>query len=207
LFEEESTNIDVAVTLYPDGKIKFYYNDNIKQGIEWVSGISNGIGSYSISNISGISNPSKLSLKMIPMPYPNGLSISSDGILQGTCPAETDTWSLYFTVTDENNISKSKILNFTTIPASSIKTDKNSELSCYPNPFSNQINIKYHIENNTFVDLSIYNISGKQIENIIHKTQKAGRYNIIWKPNVNKGIYFYQLKTNKSIKTGKLIFE
>jgi len=207
LFENESANIDVAVTLYPDGKIKFFYN-NIEQGIEWVSGISSGTGSYLISSISGMANPSNLSLKMTPAPYPIGLSISSDGILQGTCPNEINTWNLDFVVTDRNNISKTKTLGFTTIPASLIDMNKNrEELICYPNPFNKQVNISYIIDNNTFVDLSIYDISGKQVENIIHKHQKTGDYSIIWEPVVDKGIYFYRLKTNKGIKTGKLIFE
>ncbi len=207
LFEDQAINVDVAVTLYSNGEIKFYYGNNISQGLNWASGISNGNGSCFIPNISGVSNPSNNNLKMIPQPFPAGLSISNNGIFQGICPNEVNTWDINFIVTDDNSISTTKKISFSTIQAVSINTNEINKLVCYPNPFNNQTIIGYHINNNTNVNLSIYDISGKQVANLVNAKQKSGNYNVIWEPSVAQGIYFYLLKTDKSTKGGKLVFQ
>ncbi len=207
LFENQSANIDVAVTIFPNGEIKFYYGDNISQGLSWASGISNGIGSCLISNISGISNPSNSSLKMIPQAFPAGLFISNNGIFQGTCPNMVNTWDIEFVVTGNNTISTTKTLSFSTVPAVSINMTEKNKPVCYPNPFNKQISISYHINNQTKVNLSVYDIAGRQIATLVNTKQKTGDYNVIWKPDTALGVYFYILKTDKTTQSGKLVFQ
>ncbi|HFX17832.1 MAG TPA: hypothetical protein ENK64_01655, partial [Flavobacteriales bacterium] len=40
LYGNQSANIDAAVTLYPDGRIQFFYGPNITTGLNWAAGIS-----------------------------------------------------------------------------------------------------------------------------------------------------------------------
>ncbi|MCF6185209.1 MAG: T9SS type A sorting domain-containing protein [Bacteroidales bacterium] len=207
LFDNQSANIDVAVTLYPSGKIDIFYGDNITTGLSWASGISNGAGSYVISSVSGISDPSNSKLSMTGEPFPVGMTISDSGVFLGTVPNEDNTWHIDFIVTDNNNISEIKALNFNTVQGESVIGDlKNKRsVSCYPNPFTEKTNILFHVYNYGSVNLSIFDVSGKKVAELVNSTQKSGTYKIPWNANVASGIYFYRLKTDNKIENGKLI--
>jgi len=208
LYGNENANVDVALTLYPDGEIKMYYGNGITSGLSWASGISNGSGSYTISSVSGVSDPSNFQLKMTSDPFPAGMFISSDGIFQGTCPNEENTWNIDFVVTDNNNISKIKSLSFTTGPGTSSVEDINPNImNCYPNPSSGAVTFAYHLDNPSNVNLSVYDLSGKQIINFVNTRQNSGDYKITRNLNVAKGFYFYKLKINTIETGGKLLIE
>lgn len=208
LYGNESANIDVAVTLYPDGEIKMYYGNGITSGLSWASGISNGSGSHTISSVSGVSDPSNFQLKMTSDPFPAGMFISSDGIFQGTCPNDENTWNIDFVVTDNNNISKIKTLSFKTGPGASSVEDINPDIvNCYPNPSSGAVTFAYHLDNTSNVNLSIYDLSGKQIINFVNTRQNSGDYKITRNLNVAKGFYFYKMKINNFETGGKLLIE
>ncbi len=207
LYGNQSANVDVAVTLYPSGEIKFYYGNNITTDLSWASGISNGNGSYLISSVSGISNPSNSQLKMVSSPFPAGMFISSDGIFQGTCPGEENTWDIDFVVTDNNSISKIKTLSFTTTVNGSVSVNniKSEFVNCYPNPFENEVNISFKTGNTGKVNLSIYDITGRLVETLLNGKKENGVYNVVWTPKVSSGTYFYKLIVDNKVFSGKLI--
>lgn len=63
--------------------------------------------------------------------------------------------------------------------------------SAFPNPFTNNINIKYRVETNAHVSIGIYNSGGKLVKVLINQNQSAGMFNINWNAsNVPAGIYF-----------------
>ncbi|RLD52154.1 MAG: hypothetical protein DRI94_03970, partial [Bacteroidetes bacterium] len=206
LFGNQSANVDVAVTLYPSGEIKFYYGDNITPGLTWASGISNGSGSYVISSVSGMSDPSNNQLSMIGEPFPAGMTITDSGIFTGTVPNEDNSWDIDFLVTDNNNISKIKTLIFTTVPAS-IKDIDYFNLKCYPNPIRKAVTINFEIDKPANVNFSIYDISGRLIETLINGKQENGEYHIVWTPKVSAGTYFYKLTSDLNVMSGKLIIQ
>ena len=51
----------------------------------------------------------------------------------------------------------------------------------YPNPFNNSIKIDFTINNFGYVDIGIYDITGKWVSNLIGKSLHSGKYNIVWK--------------------------
>ena len=206
LYGNENADVDVAVTLYPSGEIKLFYGNNVTQGLSWASGISNGAGSYEISSVSGISDPSNYQINFSSEPYPVGLFVSSDGIFQGTCPDEINSWDIDFLVTDNNNISKIKTLTFTTVPAS-VEDIHYFDLKCYPNPIHKAVTISFEIDKPANVNLSIYDISGRLIETLINGKQESGEYHIIWTPKVSAGTYFYKLTSDLNVMSGKLIIQ
>lgn len=66
----------------------------------------------------------------------------------------------------------------------------------YPNPFNPETVIKYSLPEETHVNLSIFDISGKLISNLVNKRQRAGEYSVKWiDNNISSGVYFYKLKT------------
>ncbi len=206
LFGNQAANIDVAVTLYPNGEIKYFYGNNITTGLSWAAGVSDGKGSSLITSISGLSNPSNKQFKYNQQPFPMGMEISGDGIFQGTVPNEVNTWNIKFKVTDNNNISKTKTLPFTSATLG-VEESNLVLLNCFPNPVKDFATFSYRLDNDEDVNLSVYDISGKFVERLVRQKQKQGTYRIIWKPNLKKGIYFYRLKTSKGTFGGKVIVE
>jgi photosystem II stability/assembly factor-like uncharacterized protein len=69
----------------------------------------------------------------------------------------------------------------------------------YPNPFNPSTKIRYDIKKDGFVSLKIYDLTGKEVENLINENQKAGTYEYqfsIYKNNLASGAYFYKLQIN-----------
>ncbi len=82
----------------------------------------------------------------------------------------------------------------------------------YPNPFNPETNISYSITDNGLVELSIYNIKGQLVKNLVRSAQNAGEHNVVWNgkdsagKKVSSGLYFYKLKVNdKIIDTKKMM--
>lgn len=65
-------------------------------------------------------------------------------------------------------------------------------LSNYPNPFNHETEIEFEIFQPSKVKISIYDLLGREIENIIDEYLMSGKYNFKWKPSkVNaSSIYF-----------------
>lgn len=209
LYGDETANIDVAVTLYPNGDIKMFYGNGITNGLSWASGISNGSGSYTISSVSGSSDPSNFQLKMSSELYPVGMYVSSEGIFQGICPNEENTWNIDFIVTDNNNISKIKTLSFTTVQgASYIENIHNDIVRCYPNPSSGAVTFTFRPDKYSKVNLSIYDITGRLIETLYSEKPENETYSLIWNPvKISTGTYFYKLTSGNKIQSGKIIIQ
>ena len=77
--------------------------------------------------------------------------------------------------------------------------------SIYPNPFNPTANIAYELAENSNVNMSIYDISGKLISSLINEFKPAGFHTISWDASSQpSGIYLLQLNTNKGIETKKI---
>lgn len=67
----------------------------------------------------------------------------------------------------------------------------------YPNPFNATTTISYYLPGSAMVDVSIYNISGQIITNLIGEKQVAGNYSVKWNASrLSSGIYFIHLKSD-----------
>ncbi|MBE9480414.1 MAG: T9SS type A sorting domain-containing protein [Bacteroidetes bacterium] len=88
-----------------------------------------------------------------------------------------------------------------------ISNDEKNELMAYPNPFKENVTIKYFINSVSDVKLSVYNAIGQEITILDEAlNQAAGNYEIRFNAsNLQNGIYYYTLKTNNSIIVKKLI--
>lgn len=75
----------------------------------------------------------------------------------------------------------------------------------YPNPFNPVTNISFNIPNSEFVNLSIYDINGKKITNLINNFIDKGFHSITWNAqNVSSGIYFIKVTSNNQIFSEKI---
>jgi hypothetical protein len=82
----------------------------------------------------------------------------------------------------------------------------------YPNQFNAITNIKYELPIETQLTIEIYNILGQRICTLVDKVQSPGYYTVQWNGQneegliVTSGVYFYQIRTNKFVKTRKMLF-
>ncbi|MCB0284655.1 MAG: T9SS type A sorting domain-containing protein, partial [Calditrichaeota bacterium] len=71
----------------------------------------------------------------------------------------------------------------------------------YPNPFNPTTTIRYNLNKVSTVNISVYDILGKRIKELVNAVQNAGEYKISWdgKNNignsVSTGVYYYKLQT------------
>ena len=82
----------------------------------------------------------------------------------------------------------------------------------YPNPFNPSTSIRYDIYKNGEISLTIYNINGIIVKNLIsNKTQTSGSYSVDWDGTNNEGVqvtsavYFYELTQGYEKSTRKMM--
>lgn len=77
----------------------------------------------------------------------------------------------------------------------------------YPNPFNPSTQIKFSVpENNSYINLTIYDIRGKEVSILIREKLNAGYYETEFNgSNLSSGIYFYKLVTDAYTETKKMI--
>ena len=86
-----------------------------------------------------------------------------------------------------------------------IKRVNTMNVNIFPNPMSNEINISYLLSNDCLVEISIYDLSGKQISLLINEKQFKGEY-IIRKNigNIQSGTYLVTIRGQEFITTKKI---
>lgn len=99
-----------------------------------------------------------------------------------------------------------------TINPSATSVEKNDNVAApvdyqlaqnYPNPFNPQTTIQYALSNPGQVKLSIYNINGQLIRELVNSSQSSGAYTAIWDglnqfgEQATSGMYIYTLETNE----------
>lgn len=66
----------------------------------------------------------------------------------------------------------------------------------YPNPFNPETNIGYIIPEETLVNISLYDVVGRKMKELINETKQPGYYTVKLKGGeLSSGIYFYRLIT------------
>ena len=67
----------------------------------------------------------------------------------------------------------------------------------YPNPFNPSTTIKFSIPEVSNVKLTIYNVLGQKVAELVNSTLEAGSYTFDWNAsNVASGLYIYELSTS-----------
>jgi flagellar hook assembly protein FlgD len=81
----------------------------------------------------------------------------------------------------------------------------------YPNPFNGQTTIAYKLPQAASVELTIYNMAGQRIKNVVDKKQSAGRHQVFWDGTdedgrrVGSGVFFCRLSTDIQGQTRRMV--
>ena len=85
-------------------------------------------------------------------------------------------------------------------------------LKALTNPFNSITTISYQISKETFVDVSIYNILGQEMKQLVNKKMMPGQYSVTWDgtdsngTKVTSGLYLYRIQAGRYSATKKLLF-
>lgn len=76
----------------------------------------------------------------------------------------------------------------------------------YPNPFNSATTIKYDLPRKSDVELSIYDINGRKVKNLVSGVRGAGEYSVNFSlDDAASGIYFARIKAGNETSSRKII--
>ncbi len=76
----------------------------------------------------------------------------------------------------------------------------------YPNPFNPNTKIRFSLPRSSFTKIIIYDVVGKEINNLVNSKFSAGIYEAEFNAsNLSSGIYFYKLITEDFTETKKMV--
>jgi uncharacterized lipoprotein YddW (UPF0748 family) len=77
-----------------------------------------------------------------------------------------------------------------------------------PNPFSDVTTLRYSIGETGLVNLRVFDLSGRQVADLVNERQTAGDYSVEWRPsNVTSGVYIATLTMDNGFSvTRRLVY-
>ncbi|MBN1783132.1 VCBS repeat-containing protein, partial [bacterium] len=123
---------------------------------------------------------------------------------------------LYFDymIMDEYGAMDTATVHVTVTPATSVKTQ--IPLSCalyqnHPNPFNPSTVIRYDLSRDSRVRVTVYDVVGKEVAEIVNTLQSAGTYQTEWNGcdrfgrAVPSGVYFYRIEAGEFVRVRKML--
>ena len=82
----------------------------------------------------------------------------------------------------------------------------------YPNPFNPITTLKYELPEDSFVDVTVYDILGNVVNNLVTTNQSSGYKSVQWNAPQNNqgepvsaGVYLYKIQAGDFVDTKKMI--
>ena len=76
----------------------------------------------------------------------------------------------------------------------------------YPNPFNPSTNLDYSLMNSGYVEITVFDVTGRKVSILENSFKNAGDYNIVWNAQNNtSGIYYIQILAGNELKTQKVV--
>lgn len=76
----------------------------------------------------------------------------------------------------------------------------------YPNPFNPVTHIRFDIVKAGIVKISVYNINGQKVVELVDRQMKAGKHTVEFDGSIlNSGLYYYTLETDDIVSTKKML--
>ncbi len=76
----------------------------------------------------------------------------------------------------------------------------------YPNPFNPRTEISYEVPAAKLVKLTVYNVLGKEMAELVNERQSPGKYKVSFDAsNLTSGVYFYTLSADNFSETKRMI--
>jgi hypothetical protein len=81
----------------------------------------------------------------------------------------------------------------------------------YPNPFNPITSLRYDLPEQAQVTLTVYDLIGREVTQLINTTQEAGFKSVQWNAtdmygkSVSAGVYLYQIRAGEFVQTRKMV--
>ncbi len=81
----------------------------------------------------------------------------------------------------------------------------------YPNPFNPTTTISFNLENDSHVEVDIYNLKGQKIRTLLSEERTRGTHSVTWdgldggNHRVSSGVYFYKLNADDRSSVKKMV--
>ena len=81
----------------------------------------------------------------------------------------------------------------------------------YPNPFNPSTTVRYELPKDSFVNVTIYDMLGNVVNNLVNTNQSSGYKSIQWDATNNQGepvsagVYLYKIQAGDFVDTKKMI--
>lgn len=190
-------------------------NDSGTVNINWSSAGNNAVYKLFFKKLNGLSERYILSgndglnnFFTLRKSYIDSMAVqfglNSDSIL---IQLRVKAYSNYDSLQSSNNVPF--IIHTTTVGIENISDIIPEEYNLYqnyPNPFNPETNIKFDLPKNGYVNLVLYDITGKEVLEMVNQNLKAGKYNYkLNGTNLNSGIYFIRLISDNFSQTRKIV--
>ncbi len=137
-----------------------------------------------------------------------GWNVQEFNQLSGTIEIGELSTSGYFGSEISNEVGSGIILNSDlNIHASGIIPNYTQLHPAYPNPFNPYVKIPFDITKENIVELSVFNINGKKVKELVtSKTMNPGKYIIEWDASFfPSGMYFYTIRAGSFFQSKKMV--
>ncbi|MCH8494202.1 MAG: T9SS type A sorting domain-containing protein [Balneolales bacterium] len=172
----------------------FGQNENVKHVLQWgnMENLPDNLSMFLIDNLSGT---------ITDMQEVQDVEILGDIMVSKTVvdldnPRVSDRNEARFVILVSPNV--------TSIPHET--TPNSFTLSQnYPNPFNPTTTITFSLDREAYVNLSVFDVTGRLITTLVNETRSAGAHNInLDATGLSSGIYFYRIESNGVILTKKM---
>jgi len=76
----------------------------------------------------------------------------------------------------------------------------------YPNPFTDETRIQFELPTDEFVTLTVFDMTGREVETLVSDQIRAGYHSIRWAPRaLASGVYMYRLTAGNYTESKKMI--
>ena len=81
----------------------------------------------------------------------------------------------------------------------------------FPNPFNPITTLRYELPEHAFVDITVYDMLGNVVSNLVNANQSPGYKSIQWNATNNQGepvsagVYLYKIQAGDFVDTKKMI--
>ncbi|GEM_PF-6802961 len=134
------------------------------------------------------------------------ISVNAEGVAAGSY---RDTLKVVTNDPDQRNIlfpMRIEILESTDLKDEKSIPTKFQLSENYPNPFNPSTTIKYALPKAAEVQLTVYNLLGRQVRTLVNGSQKAGYHRVQFDAaSLTSGIYFYRIEAGSFSKTRKML--
>ena len=129
----------------------------------------------------------------------------TDDVSYGRNPDGSETWEYFSNPTPgTSNIESLQLQN-------EIISESFTVFTAYPNPFNPVTTISYNIPSDGFVDVTVFDMMGRIVKNLVRSKQSYGYKSIKWNATNNQnqpvptGIYIYKIEFGKFVANRKMI--